>query len=262
MADALASGASVLRDVGVQVPLRPPERGRAGVQLRPYLVFHTPTTLSIPAGVAVVPAAPIRPAGRRLTDRIGLSVISHTFAGCVCHRRQVVARWGTGSTPVYFDPWAGADYTAIVDNAAGAAHLLVFVSGTGQLVCSQPVLTHGGPGSENAAIGAQPAAGHDRGGSVADRAADHPGSPGAARHPERDRAYRSTHSAAVISRICRDQGVIFAALPAATEALDRLFGLIAGRSETIVDQCPGSNNRVHMRRLTVIAGRLSGTRRR
>ncbi|MQY22302.1 hypothetical protein NRB20_54170 [Nocardia sp. RB20] len=61
--------------------------------------------------------------------------------------------WGTGSTPVYFGPRTGADYVAIVDNAAGAAHLLVFRSGTGQSVCSQPVLTRGGPGSENAPIG-------------------------------------------------------------------------------------------------------------
>ncbi|MGF6881835.1 hypothetical protein ABIA39_002433 [Nocardia sp. GAS34] len=61
--------------------------------------------------------------------------------------------WGTGSTPVYFGPKTGADYVTIVDNAAGAAHLLVFRSGTGQLVCSQPVLTRGGPGSENAPIG-------------------------------------------------------------------------------------------------------------
>nr|WP_254205025.1 hypothetical protein [Nocardia alni] len=61
--------------------------------------------------------------------------------------------WGTGSTPVYFGPDTGADYVAIVDNAAGAAHLLVFRSGSGQPVCSQPVLTRGGPGSENAPIG-------------------------------------------------------------------------------------------------------------
>ncbi|WP_067663630.1 hypothetical protein [Nocardia miyunensis] len=61
--------------------------------------------------------------------------------------------WGTGSTPVYFGPETGADYVAIVDNAAEAAHLLVFRSGTGQLVCVQPVLTRGGPGSENAPIG-------------------------------------------------------------------------------------------------------------
>ncbi len=61
--------------------------------------------------------------------------------------------WGTGSTPVYFGPDTSADYVAIVDNAAGSAHLLVFRSGSGQLVCSQPVLTRGGPGSENAPIG-------------------------------------------------------------------------------------------------------------
>lgn len=38
MADALASGASVLRDVGVQVPLRPPIVGRpqTGFGLRPF----------------------------------------------------------------------------------------------------------------------------------------------------------------------------------------------------------------------------------
>ncbi|WP_228817260.1 hypothetical protein [Nocardia transvalensis] len=61
--------------------------------------------------------------------------------------------WGTGSTPVYFGPGTGADYVAIVDNAAGPVHLLVFRSGTGQPVCAQPVLTRGGAGSENAPIG-------------------------------------------------------------------------------------------------------------
>ncbi|MFI5778479.1 hypothetical protein [Nocardia sp. NPDC051570] len=61
--------------------------------------------------------------------------------------------WGTGSTPVYFGPATGAEYVTIVDNAAGPVRLLVFRSGTGELVCTQPVLTHGGPGSENAPIG-------------------------------------------------------------------------------------------------------------
>ncbi|QIS16996.1 hypothetical protein [Nocardia terpenica] len=61
--------------------------------------------------------------------------------------------WGTGATPVYFGPETGADYVAIVDNAANAANLLVFRSGTGEPVCSQPVLTRGGPGTENAPIG-------------------------------------------------------------------------------------------------------------
>ncbi|MCM6776938.1 hypothetical protein NDR87_23610 [Nocardia sp. CDC159] len=61
--------------------------------------------------------------------------------------------WGTGSTPVYFGPETGADYVAIVDNADEAVRLLVFRSGTGDPVCSRPVLGRGGPGSENAPIG-------------------------------------------------------------------------------------------------------------
>ncbi|OBI85615.1 hypothetical protein A9X00_02875 [Mycobacterium sp. 1245805.9] len=61
--------------------------------------------------------------------------------------------WGTGSTPVYFGPTSGADYLTIVDNASPQVHALVYQSGTGQLVCQQPVLTLGGPGSENAPIG-------------------------------------------------------------------------------------------------------------
>ncbi|WP_167471309.1 hypothetical protein [Nocardia arthritidis] len=59
--------------------------------------------------------------------------------------------WGTGSTPTYFG--ADAKYLTIVDNADGQVHLLVYRSGTGQLVCQVPVLTKGGPGSENSPIG-------------------------------------------------------------------------------------------------------------
>ncbi|HXA89747.1 MAG TPA: hypothetical protein VNW96_14515 [Mycobacterium sp.] len=61
--------------------------------------------------------------------------------------------WGTGSTPVYFGPITGADYLTIVDNASPQVHVLVYQSGTGQLMCEQTVLTEGGPGSENAPIG-------------------------------------------------------------------------------------------------------------
>ncbi|MFQ6399067.1 hypothetical protein ACLMAJ_37230 [Nocardia sp. KC 131] len=61
--------------------------------------------------------------------------------------------WGTGSTPTYFGPDTGADYLTIVDNADGRVNALVFRSGSGQLVCSQPVLTKGGAGSENSPIG-------------------------------------------------------------------------------------------------------------
>ncbi|WP_431957446.1 hypothetical protein [Nocardia lijiangensis] len=61
--------------------------------------------------------------------------------------------WGTGSTPTYFGPRTGADYLTIVDNADGQVRVLVYASGTGQLVCSQPVLTKGGAGSENSPVG-------------------------------------------------------------------------------------------------------------
>ncbi|WP_433665575.1 hypothetical protein ACQPW1_00590 [Nocardia sp. CA-128927] len=61
--------------------------------------------------------------------------------------------WGTGSTPTYFGPNTGADYLTIVDNADGQVNALVFRSGTGQLVCSQPVLTKGRAGSENSPVG-------------------------------------------------------------------------------------------------------------
>jgi hypothetical protein len=60
--------------------------------------------------------------------------------------------WGTGSTPTYFGP-TGADYLTIIDNADPLVHALVYQSGTGNLICQQPVLTQGGPGSENSPIG-------------------------------------------------------------------------------------------------------------
>lgn len=60
--------------------------------------------------------------------------------------------WGTGSSPTYFGPGDGADYLTIVDNADAQVHLLVYRSGSGQLVCQQPVLTRGGPGSENSPV--------------------------------------------------------------------------------------------------------------
>ncbi|MFC9893214.1 hypothetical protein ACFVMC_05935 [Nocardia sp. NPDC127579] len=61
--------------------------------------------------------------------------------------------WGTGSTPTYFGPTTGADYLTIVDNADDQVRVLIFRSGTGELVCAQPVLTKGGAGSENSPVG-------------------------------------------------------------------------------------------------------------
>ncbi|GAA5046776.1 hypothetical protein GCM10023318_12530 [Nocardia callitridis] len=60
---------------------------------------------------------------------------------------------GTGSTPTYFGPDTGADYLTMVDNADGQVNLLVFGSGSGELLCKTPVLTEGGAGSENSPIG-------------------------------------------------------------------------------------------------------------
>ncbi|WP_440446446.1 hypothetical protein [Nocardia amamiensis] len=61
--------------------------------------------------------------------------------------------WGTGSTPTYFGPDTGADYLTIVDNADGQVNALVFRSGTGQLVCTVPVLAEHDAGSENSPVG-------------------------------------------------------------------------------------------------------------
>ncbi|MGI5221756.1 hypothetical protein [Nocardia sp. CA-290969] len=61
--------------------------------------------------------------------------------------------WGTGSTPTYFGPGNGTEYLTIVDNADDQVHLLVYRADSGELVCNQPVLTEGGPGSENSPIG-------------------------------------------------------------------------------------------------------------
>ncbi|GAB2655950.1 hypothetical protein GCM10027169_19690 [Gordonia jinhuaensis] len=61
--------------------------------------------------------------------------------------------WGTGSTPTFFGPRTGDDYVTIVDNADRRVHLRVYDAATGATVCSAPVLTRGGPGSENSPIG-------------------------------------------------------------------------------------------------------------
>ncbi|MFD6218954.1 NHL repeat-containing protein [Nocardia asteroides] len=60
--------------------------------------------------------------------------------------------WGTGSTPTYFGPVTGDEYVTIVDNADGRVNLLVLRSGSGELVCSVPVLSTAGAGSENSPI--------------------------------------------------------------------------------------------------------------
>ncbi|UTT51143.1 MULTISPECIES: hypothetical protein [Rhodococcus] len=61
--------------------------------------------------------------------------------------------WGTGSTPTYFGPGTGHEYVAIVDSADTQVSLLVYRESDGRQVCRTPVLTKGGPGSENSPIG-------------------------------------------------------------------------------------------------------------
>ncbi|MGL4305606.1 MAG: hypothetical protein ACRCSF_05575 [Mycobacteriaceae bacterium] len=61
--------------------------------------------------------------------------------------------WGTGSTPTYFGPKTGYEYSTIVDNSDDLVSLLVFRSKDGELICQQPVLAESGAGSENSPIG-------------------------------------------------------------------------------------------------------------
>jgi hypothetical protein len=123
------------------------------------------TTLQLPAGEQVANSISSAPSGRvAVATSFALYELNLDNAG----NPQILWRaaydrgparkpgqlsWGTGSTPVYFGPTTGADYLTMVDNASPQVHALIYQSGTGQLVCQQPVLTQGGPGSENAPIG-------------------------------------------------------------------------------------------------------------
>ncbi len=123
------------------------------------------TSLHLPAGEQVANSISSAPSGRvAVASTFALYELNLDGAG----NPQILWRaaydrgpgrkpgqlsWGTGSTPVYFGPTTGADYLTIVDNASPQVHALIYQSGTGQLVCEQPVLTEGGPGSENAPIG-------------------------------------------------------------------------------------------------------------
>ncbi|WP_263170811.1 hypothetical protein [Streptomyces sp. SCSIO ZS0520] len=70
-------------------------------------------------------------------------------------RKPGMLSHGSGSTPTFLGPGSGTDYLAIVDNADTTVHLKVYRTGTGEQVCSVPVLrAAGGPGSENSPIGA------------------------------------------------------------------------------------------------------------
>ncbi|WP_084655184.1 hypothetical protein [Nocardia altamirensis] len=122
-------------------------------------------TLALPAGEQVANSISAAPSGRIAVATTHALYELHADASS---RPEVLWRaayargsarkpgqlsWGTGSTPTYFGPRTGADYLTIVDNADGQVNALVFRSGNGQLVCTQPVLAKGGAGSENSPIG-------------------------------------------------------------------------------------------------------------
>ncbi|GJJ70745.1 hypothetical protein EMPS_03095 [Entomortierella parvispora] len=61
--------------------------------------------------------------------------------------------WGTGSTPTFFGPETGYEYTTIVDNASPLVNLLVYRTGDGSQVCKVPLFEPDNSGSENSPIG-------------------------------------------------------------------------------------------------------------
>lgn len=122
------------------------------------------TTIALPSGEQVANSISAAPSGRvAVATTHALYELRAGTAGPEVLWRAPYERgaarkpgqlsWGTGSTPTYFGPSTGAEYLTIVDNADGRVRLLVFRSGSGQLVCTEPVLTEAGAGSENSPIG-------------------------------------------------------------------------------------------------------------
>ncbi|KAF9922482.1 hypothetical protein FBU30_007371 [Linnemannia zychae] len=61
--------------------------------------------------------------------------------------------WGTGSTPTFFGPQTGYEYTTIVDNASPLVNLLVYRTQDGSQICKVPLFQPNNSGSENSPIG-------------------------------------------------------------------------------------------------------------
>ncbi|KAF9995291.1 hypothetical protein BGZ79_011012 [Entomortierella chlamydospora] len=61
--------------------------------------------------------------------------------------------WGTGSTPTFFGPQSGYEYTVIVDNASPLVNLLVYRTNDGSQICKVPLFQSDNSGSENSPIG-------------------------------------------------------------------------------------------------------------
>ncbi|KAG0238272.1 hypothetical protein BGW42_006552 [Actinomortierella wolfii] len=60
--------------------------------------------------------------------------------------------WGSGSTPTFFGPVSGYEYTTIVDNATPLVNLLIYQTLDGSLVCKVPLFAAFNAGSENSPI--------------------------------------------------------------------------------------------------------------
>ncbi|KAF9165723.1 hypothetical protein DFQ26_009482 [Actinomortierella ambigua] len=61
--------------------------------------------------------------------------------------------WGSGSTPTFFGPATGFEYTTIVDNANPLVNLLVYRTSDGTEICKVPLFEARNSGSENSPIG-------------------------------------------------------------------------------------------------------------
>ncbi|MFV0493716.1 hypothetical protein [Mycobacterium sp.] len=120
--------------------------------------LHLPAGEQVANSISASPADRVAVASTHALYEINLDLLgnpqvvwSHTYDRGPS-RKPGMLSWGTGSSPTYFGP-TGSDYLTIVDNAAPQVHALIYQAGTGNLICQQPVLTQGGPGSENSPIG-------------------------------------------------------------------------------------------------------------
>lgn len=123
------------------------------------------TSVALPDGEHVANSISTAPQGTAVVTTHALYLLTEDPAGNPAVKYRVgydrgSARkpgqlsWGSGSTPTFFGPVTGGEYLALVDNADRQVHLLVVSTASGAVLCTTPVLTSGGPGSENSSIGA------------------------------------------------------------------------------------------------------------
>ena len=126
---------------------------------------QTVKTVALPAGERVGNSIATSPDGTAVVTTHALYLLTEDPSGTPVVKFRVEydrgsARkpgqlsWGSGSTPTFFGPNTGGDYLTLIDNADNKVNLMVVRVANGGLVCKTPVLTSGGPGSENSPIGA------------------------------------------------------------------------------------------------------------